>query len=100
MKHHDPLRPIGKCKGCCLNLRVSCAAHLRPKSAWAKGRCKHYNDQQLLAASRDPQALTGAALARRRRKARAEQAATEPHYNGVLDPGKMAGRAKRKGATA
>ena len=59
----------------------------------------HYlgTDQELLADLRKKPGPTGSELARLRRKADAAKMATEPHYNGVLDPGKMAGRAKRRG---
>jgi len=99
MKHHDVSRPIGKCKGCCLNQRTSCAAGLEPKAVWDRRKCRHYNDRELLvqlaAAAAAP---SGAKLARQRRKVKADLMATEPHYNGVLDPGKMAGRAIRRRA--
>jgi len=91
---HSP-RPIGKCKGCCLNYKKFCKAGLFPKAEWNKGRCKHYNDKELLEKILIAPAPTGARAARLKRKARAASAATEPHHNGVLDPGKMAGRAKR-----
>jgi|GEM_PF-806576 len=84
MKHHDPARPIGKCGGCCLNLKTSCAAGLPPKDAWSRGRCTRHNDLgvlEQLAAAAPP---SGARLAKLRRRQRAALAASEPHYNGVL----------------
>ena len=98
MKHRSPGRPIGKCKGCCLNLRTACAAGLEPKVQWDRHRCKFYNDEQLLAKAQDAPPPTGTKLARLQRKARAQEASSAPHYNGVLDPGKMAGRLKRRSA--
>ena len=95
MKHHDPLRPIGKCKGCCLNFKTYCKAGLPPKAEWDRGQCRHYGDTSLLDKLENAPPPTGASLARQKRKARARQTASEPHYNGVLDPGKMAGRSKR-----
>ena len=97
MKHHDVYRPVGKCKGCCLNLRTYCAAGLPPKDQWDGRRCKHYGDAVLLKDIQRRPGPSGAKLARLRRKAKAEAAATEPHHDGVLDPGKMAGRSKRHG---
>jgi hypothetical protein len=96
MKHHDACRPIGKCKGCCLNLRTVCAAGLLPKDQWRHGRCNRYGDAALLAELRDRPGPSGAKLAYLKRRQRAVLTLTEPHYNGVLDPGKMAGRAKRQ----
>ena len=96
MKHHDTGRPIGKCKGCCLNSRTLCLAGLKPREVWSRGRCKSYNDNTLLDQVASRPMPTGAGLARLKRQARAEIAATEPHYNGVLDPSKMAGRSRRR----
>jgi len=99
MKHHDARRPIGKCKGCCLNQRTVCLAGLEPKKVWDRRSCRHYNNAELLAElASGGGAPSGAELARMRRKAKADRTATEPHYNGVLDPGKMAGRAKKRRA--
>lgn len=97
MKHRDPLRPIGKCKGCCLNFKTHCKAGLAPKATWDHSRCKHYGDMAMLQAMAAVSPPEGAHLAKLRRKARASATAAEPHYNGVLDPGKMAGYAKRHG---
>lgn len=86
MKHHANGRPIGKCKGCCLNLRRICAAGLEPKTVWSRGRCKRYNDQALLAASARPDPPVGAKAAKNRRRRKAIQEHTEPHHNGVAPP--------------
>ncbi len=99
MKHHDSLRPIGKCKGCCLNLRTRCALGLEPKRVWSTGRCRRYNDLVALEGLA-PAKECGAKLARVRRQTKAAMMATEPHYNGVLDPGKMASQARRMHTTA
>jgi len=96
MKHHDPRRPIGRCKGCCLNMRTFCAAGVEPKATWDTGRCKHYGDAELLAAVKDSLPPTGARRARIARRAKARAARSEPHHDGVLDPGKMAGRMRRE----
>ncbi|MHC4981966.1 MAG: hypothetical protein ACYTF6_02215 [Planctomycetota bacterium] len=96
MKSAKSPRPIGKCKGCCLNYKTFCKAGLAPKAQWNTGRCKHYDDRELLEKILNRPQPTGAHAARLRRKAKAAKAATEPHHNGVLDPGKMAGRAKRR----
>jgi hypothetical protein len=92
MKHHDPLRPVGKCKGCCLNLKKQCLARLAPKAQWNKGRCRSYDDQALLARLLSQPQPSGAKLARQVRRAKAIEKAGQPHYNGALDPGKLAGR--------
>ena len=95
MKHHDDGRPIGKCKGCCLNYKTICAAGLGPKHQWRHGRCNRYGDAKLLAEVLEKTDPVGSELARLKRKAKAAEAGTSPHHNEVLDPAKMAGRAKR-----
>jgi hypothetical protein len=100
MKHRVPDRPIGKCKGCCVNSKFRCLGGFQPKEMWRHGRCKHYGDAGLLEAILSKPQPTGAKLAYLERKARATLTATVPHYNGVLDPGKMAGRAKRQARIA
>jgi len=97
MKHHDPLHPIGKCKGCCLNQKRSCAAGFSPKAEWNHGRCKHYGDEALLAQISERPTPSGAKAARLARKAKAVVKATEPHHDGVLDPGKLGDRTRRRG---
>lgn len=84
MKHHATGRPIGKCKGCCLNMRTFCAAGLDPKTEWSRGRCRSCNDQALLEAYLHPAPLTGAKASKARRRSRAVAAGTEPHHNGVV----------------
>ena len=95
MKHHDAFRPIGKCSNCCLNLRTQCAAGLQPKRQWRHDKCRRYDDHDLLAELTCLPEPTGAALAKAKRQAKAAEMAAEPHYNGVVDPWKMAGVAKR-----
>ena len=92
MKHHDPAHPVGKCKGCCLNLRTSCAAGFLPKMRWSRGRCSDYGDRALLEQVSNKAAPEGATLARGRRRAKATLMDTEPHYNGVFDAQKVSVR--------
>jgi len=91
MKHHDVRRPVGKCKGCCLNLKTVCAGELEPETQWSKGRCRYFGNLQLLEAFINRPQPTGAKLARLVRKAKARAMACEPHYNGVLHPAKFSG---------
>ena len=97
MKHHDPLRPVGKCKGCCLNLRTRCAAGLLPKNQWDNGNCKQYGNTQLLCevlrTGRLSEARFAVKFARQIRKAKAIAMDTEGHYKGIFDPGVCTDRA-------
>lgn len=92
MKHHDPAHPVGKCKGCCLNLRTRCAAGFLPKRRWSRGQCRDYGNQELLEQVRHKPAIEGTRLARRRRRWKAALAHTEPHYNGLFDARKVSVR--------
>jgi hypothetical protein len=84
MKHHAPVRPIGKCKGCCLNMRTFCAAGLEPKAQWSKGRCKSLNDQSLLEAYLHRPPPSGAKAAKLSRRAKAAHMNTVPHFDGQV----------------
>ncbi len=88
MKHHDARRPVGKCKGCCLNSRTACAAGLEPRSQMSHGYCTHYNDLMLLAQAMAAPQPQGARLAKDRRRQAAHHARSEPHYNGAMHPAK------------
>jgi hypothetical protein len=92
MKHHTFGRPIGKCKGCCLNLRTICAAGLDPKSEWDRGRCRFRNQRDLLDRFYNPVLPMGAKAAKTQRRARAVAAETAPHYDGqVFAPARTGG---------
>ncbi len=84
MKHHSAGRPIGKCKGCCLNLRTVCAAGLEPKAEWSRGRCRRYGDEAALEAYRKAAPPEGAKAAKLVRRAKAARMQTEPHHNGLV----------------
>jgi len=95
MKHHQWGRPVGKCKGCCLNRRTFCAAGVDPKTEWDRGRCRSLNDQDLLEAFRAAEPAQGAKAAKLVRRARAAQTRSEMHHNGlVFVPARKGGPAK------
>ena len=92
MKHHAKGRPIGKCRGCCLNTQGLCAAGLDPKTEWARGRCRCLNDGSILDRYYHPVPLAGAKAARRARRAKAVQMNTVPHHDGhVFVPAREGG---------
>ena len=84
MKHHAKGRPIGKCKGCCLNMRKFCAADLDPAEVWSHGRCRACNDPSYLDRFYQPTPVAGAEAAREARRAKATSTKTEPHYDGHI----------------
>ncbi len=88
MKHHAAGRPVGKCKGCRLNMRTICAAGLDPKSEWDRGRCRGRNDTSVLEAYYRPVSLTGAKFAKLARRTRATERATRSRQNGRVSPGR------------
>ena len=95
MKLRTRERPIGKCKGCCLNLRTVCAAGLEPKTEWDRGRCRAHNDELLLARFQEPAPATGAKAARQSRRAKAAMARTVPHHDGhIFVPARQAAGGK------
>ena len=82
MKHHAVGRPVGRCRGCCLNMRTMCAAGLEPRTEWSKGRCKDRDNASVLEAYYQPVPLTGTRAAKLARRTKAVQTATKPHLNG------------------
>ena len=97
MKHHAAGRPIGKCKGCCLNMKTFCAAALDPKMQWDRGKCPARDDQAILEAYMRAEPPTGAKAARLRRRARAALTLSEPHHNGLTYvPARLSGVAVGK----
>ena len=91
MKHHDALRPIGRCKGCSLNLRRTCAAALEPKVQWSKGQCPSFGNQEILTQT-SKFALSGAKFSRLLRRSQALQASAKPRGNGRVYAGRPAAK--------
>ena len=92
MKHHVKERPIGKCKGCCLNGRMFCAAGLEPKGRWSQGRCHRRHDGSLLERFYRPMPLTGAKASHQARRVAAARNGPVPHHDGrMLVPMRLGG---------
>lgn len=94
MKHHAAGRPIGKCKGCCLNMRTFCAAGMEPKSEWDRGRCRSQDDAAVLESFYRPVPLTGGKAAKLARRRKAVEVSTRPRCNGRFVPGSYAPAAR------
>lgn len=92
MKHHAKSRPVGKCKGCCLNMRTFCAAGKSPKDEWDEGRCKAFGDKEKLEAFLNPAPATGAKAAKLQRRAKALELRRSSHHNGHLAPHAFVGQ--------
>ena len=83
MKQSSGGKPIGKCKGCCLNMRTFCAAGLDPKLVWAQGYCKERNNYSVLQNYLHAVGPAGSTGAKSRRIA-AVKMKTAPHYNEIV----------------
>lgn len=86
--HNDAdSRPIGKCKGCPLNLKKRCAVFAHPHEQWSRGRCKGYMNTQMYADYLEEQSKTHDKTAREIRREKAAERKTTPHQDGILNPG-------------
>jgi len=88
MRSHDLRKPIGKCKGCPLNLKKRCGLFDHPREKWAKGKCNGYMNEQLYAQYLEQQAEPPKRTLKEIRQEKAAQRNTEPHYDGKSDPGR------------
>ena len=87
MHSFHSIKPIGHCKGCPLNLKKRCGVFSYPALMWAKGACRGYMNGQLHAEYVGRQAEFHAKTPRELRRERARMRRTEPHHNGVSNPG-------------
>lgn len=87
MHSNSDSRPIGKCKGCPLNLKRRCAVFEHPHKQWSRGRCKGYMNGQIVARYLDEQARPHEKTARDIRREKAVERKTIPHQDGLLNPG-------------
>jgi hypothetical protein len=83
---HSP-KPIGKCKGCPLNLKQRCGIFARPGRMWAKGKCRGYKSEKLYARYVEQQARFHAKTPKDLRREGARRRKAEPHYDGIVNPG-------------
>ena len=87
MHSQNSPKPIGKCKGCPLNLKKRCGLFTHPAQMWARGTCRAYMDEQLHAGYLARQTQFQAKTPKELRRERARKRQSEPHYNGLLNPG-------------
>jgi hypothetical protein len=89
MRHRHPYSPIGKCKGCPLNLRKRCAIFPNPLEQWEKGKkCEGYMNEELHSRYLKEQAEAREKTAKDVRREKATKAKTEPHHDSRLNPGR------------
>ena len=87
MHSFNSTKPIGKCKGCPLNLKKRCGVFNHPARMWAKGNCRGYMNGQLYADYAERQAEFHAKTPKELRRENALIHQSEPHYNGISNPG-------------
>lgn len=87
MHSNADIRPIGKCKGCPLNLKKRCAVFEHPHEQWSKGRCKGYMNQELYARYLNEQSRPHEKTPKDVRKEKAAERKAIPHQDGILNPG-------------
>jgi hypothetical protein len=87
MKHQNRLKPIGKCKGCPLNIKKRCGVFLHPKEMWDRGRCKGFMNDELYADYLEKQEQFHAKTPRELRQEQSKRNKAEPHHDGLPNPG-------------
>jgi len=87
MSHRRSYSPIGKCKGCPLNLKKSCGVFPNPKAEWDKGKCKGFMNEELHAEYLKQQSEFHAKTPKEIRQEVAKRRKSEPHYDGISNPG-------------
>ena len=87
MHSRHSVKPVGKCKGCPLNFKKRCGVFENPGEMWAKGKCSGYKNQALVDAFNDEAAENTSDAAREARRQRAESMKSEPHHDGIVNPG-------------
>ena len=87
MRRRDPHRPIGKCKGCPLNLRKRCGVFQDPKEQWDRGKCKGFMNEELHAEYLQKQSEFHAKTPKEIRQEKSRRNKTEPHHDGQPNPG-------------
>lgn len=80
-------KPIGKCKQCALNMKRSCGVFAFPAQKWARGTCRGFMNELLYAEYVQRQSEFHAKTSKELRRERARNRGSEPHYNGLLNPG-------------
>ncbi|MBC8205730.1 MAG: hypothetical protein ISR85_05160 [Kiritimatiellales bacterium] len=79
--------PVGKCKGCPLNLKKRCAVFSHPKKQWAHGHCKGYMNEALYHHYLAEQMLAPQKNSKQIRKEKMNERKTIEHHDGILNPG-------------
>ncbi len=76
--------PIGKCKGCPMNLKKRCAVFSRPQEQWSHGHCKGFMNEALYTHYLEEQMLTPPKTHKELRQEKAAELKTVSHQNGTV----------------
>jgi hypothetical protein len=88
MRHRHPHSPIGKCRGCPLNLRKRCAVFTNPLKQWENGKCEGYMNEELYARYLKEQAERHEKTSKEVRREKTAKTKTEPHHDSLINPGR------------
>lgn len=80
-------KPIGKCKGCPLNLKKHCGVFDYPREQWSKKTCEGYMNEELHAQYLEEQAQSHNDTPKELRREKAAERKSEPHWDGISNPG-------------
>ena len=81
------IKPIGKCKGCPLNLRDQCAVFQYPHEEWSHGHCKGYMNDVLHAHYLEERMQPHEKSHKEIRQKKMADLKTIEHQDGILNPG-------------
>ena len=76
--------PVGKCKGCPLNLKKRCAVFSHPQEQWAHGHCKGFMNEPLYRQYLEEQTQASPKSHKEIRQEKAAERKTVAHQNGQV----------------
>lgn len=89
MHKHASSKPIGKCHGCPMNLKKSCAVFSNPREQWSHGSkpCKGFMNQALYQHWLDEQMQKAPPeTGKEARREKMDELKTVEHQDGMLTP--------------
>ena len=87
MHSNTDKKPIGKCKGCPLNQKSSCAVFLYPHKEWSHGHCKGYMNVALYTHYLDERMQVQEKSHKEIRQEKMAALRTVEHQDGIMNPG-------------
>ena len=84
MKAKRSAKPVHKCHACGLNLGDRCAVYPVPRDKWRRKDCPGFGNEKMLWEYQQEQAKLQADTSRGKRRAKAKERSSEPHWQGTL----------------